>query len=187
MIKEYAKRCEKSMIIFSIVVLILGIVLMIEPTRSIKMISAILAFIFMGIGGFQLFTYIRLSREEKMLSLSLILGVILFAVGIFLFLNLDSLVNFITTIIGITICVKALFKIQFAINLRDMSDKWKYNLVFGLLNMTLGVILVLNPFSSAVIFMRIVGIILVIGSIAELIETGMVLKTLNEDTKIIDK
>ena len=164
----------------TIITLILGIVLTIEPTGSIRMITAILAIAFMLIGGFQIVDYIRKSREEKMTSLSLILGVILLAGGLFLFINTDSLVKFITILIGVTICIKSLFKLQFAINLRDISNKWKYNLISGLIGMTMGVILLLNPFNSAVIFLRIIGILLIIGSIAELIETAMVLKTLEE-------
>lgn len=189
MIIEYAKRCEKSMMVSTIVMLILGIILAIEPTASIRMITTIIAIVFMLIGGFQLVDYIRKPRQDKMMSLSLILGVILLAVGLFLFINTDSLVKFITVLIGITIAIKALFKIQFAMNIRDISDKWKYNLVIGLIEMTLGVILLLNPFNSAVIFLRIVGILLIVGSIVELVETGLVLKTLDSVTenKILEK
>lgn len=189
MIIEYAKRCEKSMMVSTIVMLILGIILAIEPTASIRMITTIIAIVFMLIGGFQLVDYIRKPRQDKMMSLSLILGVILLAVGLFLFINTDSLVKFITVLIGITIAIKALFKIQFSLNIRDISDKWRYNLVIGLIEMTLGVILLLNPFNSAVIFLRIVGILLIVGSIVELVETGLVLKTLDNVTedKILEK
>lgn len=179
MLREYAKRCEKSMLLSAIFVLILGILLALEPTKSIKFMTIIIAILFMGIGGFQLFSYIKSSKEEKMTSLSLILGVILFAAGLFLFLNTESLVSFITIIIGITICIKSLFKIQFAMNIRSLSNKWKYNLLIGLIGMTLGILLLLNPFASAALFLRIVGIILIIGSIAEIIEINLVLKSLN--------
>lgn len=179
MIIEYAKRCEKSMLISTIIVLILGLILAIEPSASIKMLSAIIALLFMCIGGFQIFSYIRLSHEEKMLSLSLILGIVLLVLGILLFVNLESLVNFVTILIGLTVGIKSLFKLQFAINLRDISDKWKYNLTISLAGIFLSLLILLNPFESAVAFLRIIGLILVIGSIIELIETNIVLKTLN--------
>ncbi len=186
MIKDYACRCEKSMLVSSVFILILGIILFIEPTTSLKMITFLIAILFMCIGLFQIVIYIKSPRVEKMTSLSLILGIILFAVGLYLLLNVETLINFITILIGITIAIKALFKIQFAINIRDISTKWKYNLLFGLLEMTLGIILLLNPFKSAVVFFKVMGAIMAIGSIMEIIETSMVIKNIN-DYKEIDE
>lgn len=152
MILDYIKRCEKNMLISTVVTLILGIVLAFEPGKSIKGITAIIAILFMLIGVFQLIDYLRQDRVEKMMSLSLILGLILCGIGIFLFINLESLVRFITTLIGITIMIKSLFKLQFAFNIKGMSEKWFYNLVVGIAGMVLGIVLLLNPFESAEIF-----------------------------------
>jgi uncharacterized membrane protein HdeD (DUF308 family) len=185
MILEYAKKCEKSMLISTVITLILGIVLIIEPTGSIKMLTSIIAIMCMLMGGFQVIDYLRKPREEKMMSLSLILGVILLSIGLFLFINADALIKFITVIIGCTLCLKSLFKLQFAFNLNGISGKWKYNLIAGLVGMSLGLLLIINPFESAELFLRIMGIVIVIGSIAELIETAMVMKTL-EDVKEIN-
>ena len=144
------------------------------------MLTAIIAITCMLMGGFQLIDYIRKPREEKMTSLSFIFGIILLAVGLFLFINNEALVRFITVIIGITLCVKSLFKLQFAINLRGISDKWKYNLFAGIIGMSLGLIIFINPFESASLFLRIIGFSLVVGSILELVETGMVMNSLND-------
>lgn len=177
---DNAKKCEKGMMISSILTLILGIILLIEPTGSLRMLTSIIAIVAMIVGFFQLVDYIRKPRELKMMSLSLILGVFFLASGLFLLLNVDSLVKFVTLVIGVSIAIKAMFKIQFALNLRGISDKWKYNLIVGLLCMTLGVLLIFNPFKSAVLFLRIIGIVLAVGSIIELIETNMVLHTLDD-------
>lgn len=180
MILDYIKRCEKSMLISTAITLILGVVLAFEPGKSIKGITAIIAILFILIGLFQLIDYIRQDKVEKMMSLSLILGIILCGIGVFLFLNLESLINFITTLIGITIMIKSLFKLQFAFNIKGMSEKWFYNLIIGAVGMILGIVLLINPFASAEIFLRIVGVLLVIGSIAEFVETFMVLRTLDD-------
>lgn len=180
MILDYAKRCEKNMLFSTVLTLILGVVLAFEPEGSIKVITGLIGALFILIGSLQLFDYLKQNKLEKMMSVSLILGLILCGIGIFLFINLESLANFITTLIGITILIKSLFKLQFAFNIKDISDKWYYNLIVGVIGVILGVVLLVNPFDSAVIFLRIVGILLIIGSIAELIETSLVLKTINE-------
>jgi uncharacterized membrane protein HdeD (DUF308 family) len=159
-------------------------VLVFEPSGSIQVLTAIVAILAMLAGGFQIVDYIRQSRQEKMLSLSLVLGIMLLSIGIYLIYNLKSLVIFFTNIIGIALCIKSLFKIQYAFNIRDLSDKWLYNLVVGLISMILGLLLLINPFKSAELFLRIIGVILVLSSIAELVETIMVIKSL--DIKEVD-
>ena len=182
MVLEYAKRCEKNMLFSTVFTLVLGIVLFFEPAGSIKVITGLIATLFLVIGVLQLIDYFKQSKLEKMMSLSLILGLILSGIGVFLFVNIESLVNFITTIIGLSLLVKSLFKLQFAFNIKDISSKWFYNLIVGMVGGILGIILLVNPFKSAEIFLKIVGVLLVIGSIAELVETLMVLKTI-EDVK----
>ena len=184
MILEFAKRCEKNMLFSTVLTLILGIVLAYSPEVSIKVITGIIAALFLLIGILQLVDYVKQSKVEKMMSLSLILGILLSVVGIFLFINLESLANFITTLIGIAILIKSLFKLQFAFNIRDISDKWFYNLIVGIVGIVLGIVLLVNPFDSAKMFLRIVGIIFIIGSIVELVEICMVIKTIDEHEAI---
>ena len=184
MILEFAKRCEKNMLFSTVLTLILGIVLAYSPEGSIKVITGIIAALFLLIGILQLVDYVKQSKVEKIMSLSLILGILLSVVGIFLFINLESLANFITTLIGIAILIKSLFKLQFAFNIRDISDKWFYNLIVGIVGIVLGIVLLVNPFDSAKMFLRIVGIIFIIGSIVELVEICMVIKTIDEHEAI---
>lgn len=177
---DNAKRCEKGMMGSSVLTLVLGFILLIEADGAVKFLTFIIALFAIITGIFQLIEYLRLPRENKMTSLSMIIGIFFLAVGVFLMISLESLVNFIMLVIGLCIAIKSVFKIQFALNLRDLSNKWKYNLVVGLIGMTLGVLLIFNPFKSAVIFLRIIGLVLVISSIIEIIEGGMVIRTLDD-------
>lgn len=184
MILDFAKRCEKNMLFSTIVTLILGIVLAYSPEGSIKVITGIIAVLFILIGVLQLIDYVKQSKAEKMMSLSLILGILLTAVGVFLFINLESLASFVTTLIGIAILIKSLFKLQFAFNIKDISDKWFYNLIVGIVGVLLAILILANPFHSASLFLRIIGIIFIVGSIIELVETLMVIKTIDEHEAI---
>lgn len=192
MLYNNAKKYRKTCLISSVATLILGVVLLMEPARSLKMITVIIGLMAIIIGSFWIFDYIKASREEKMISKSLLLGIISAGFGLYLVINTESLVNFITVIIGITICIKSIIKLQFSINIRDLSKTWKYNLLFSLLGLTLGILLLANPFSSAEVFFRIIGIIMIIGSIIELIECAYLMKSLNikekaKELKWVDK
>jgi len=176
---ETAKNCEKSMIATSIITLILGLVLIFEPLKSVQLITIGIAVVLMAIGLVQIYFYIRSTRVEKMTSLSLVLGVMLLAIGLYFITSSTKLGELITAIIGIFVCIKSLFKIQYAMNLKGISPKWKYNLIAGLLYLSLGIIIILNPLDSLELFLRIIGGVLIVGSIAEFVETFMVLKTLD--------
>lgn len=184
MILDYAKKCERNMLLGTVLTLVLGMVLAFEPQNSIKIISGIIAGMFCLIGVVFLITFIKQNKMERMTSFSLVLGVILIGIGVFLFVNIESLVNFITLLIGIAVLIKSLFKVQFAINIKDLSDKWNINLIVGLIGCVLGVVLLFNPWDSAVLFLRIVGIILAVGSVAEIIEVVLVMKTLDDSKEV---
>lgn len=176
---ETAKNCEKSMIATSIITMLLGLVLIIEPSKSIQLITIGIAIVLMAIGLVQIYFYIRSSRVEKMTSLSLVLGVMLLAIGLYLMTNSNEQIKVVTRIIGLFVSIKSLFKLQYAVNLRGISPKWKYNLIAGLLYLSLGIIIILEPTHALEVFLRIIGGILIVGSIAEFVETIMVLKTLD--------
>ena len=179
MILEYARKCERNMLISTVVMLVLGMVLSFEPDNSIKVLTGLIAGLFIVIGIVQLIDYLRQGKMERMTSISLVLGVILIGVGIFLFVNINSLAKFITLLIGLSIMIKGLFKLQYALNIKSVSDKWLYNLIVAFFNLVLGVVLLFNPWDSAVLFLRIVGIILAVASVLEFLETLMVMKTLD--------
>ena len=184
---EMAKNCEKSMLATCVVSFILGIVLLVAPTQSLQLITIAIAVLFMFIGAFQIVTYLRSGRLEKMTSVSLVMGIIFLTIGLYLITNSTKLGEFITTIIGIFFTVKALFKIQYSLNLKGISDKWKYNFVTGLVNLSLGILIILQPLHSLELFLKIVGVVLIVFAIAELIETIKVMKTLDSvDVKELD-
>jgi hypothetical protein len=179
MLYNSAKRYRKTCLISSIATLILGVVLMMEPASSLKIITLIIGLMTLITGCFWIYDYIKAPQEEKMISKSLLLGLVSACVGVYLIINTESLVNFITVIIGLTITIKSIVKLQFAVNIRNFSTTWKYNLVFALLGITLGILLLANPFKGAEVFFRIIGVVMIVGSVMELIECAFIMKNLN--------
>ena len=180
MFKEYAKRCEKGMMASTLATLILGIILFLNPTGSIKIITSIVAFLFMLLGALQIFDYIKQSKIDKMISFSLTLGVILFGIGIIILVCIDSLIKFVTIVIGAILLIKSLLKLQFALNLKGSINKWNYNLYMGLFGLLISIVIILYPANSLDTFLKVIGALLIISSVAELVETLMVYKNLND-------
>lgn len=175
-----AKRSEKSIIASSILTLVVGIMLAIYPGNTLSLIGKVIGAALMIIGAIQIVVFFKNTKEDRIASASFALGIILFAVGLYIFINDKSLTNIFTTIIGLLICIKSIYKIQLAISLKDYSNSWKYNLVSGLIVLSLGLIIIFYPIETAATVLRIIGIVLVISSIYEIAESLVVIKKIDD-------
>ena len=183
------KKNEKSMLLTDLVTLILGIILMIEPKGSIRIMTATIGILFIIAGIFSVISYIKKPKELKIRNVSLVVGILMITGGLYISLSTESLVKFVTLILGISLFVKSLFKVQFALNTKSVSSKWKSNLIMGLITMFLGIILFLNPFDSAAAFLRICGIALAVMSAVDMVTTFMVIRSLKDykELSFVDK
>jgi uncharacterized membrane protein HdeD (DUF308 family) len=183
------KKIEKSMIFSTIVTLVLGLLLTIFPGLSLKILAYVIGISLMIMGGAFIIDYVKGTRLEKITSISFVLGIIFISIGLFFVVAHAKLLSFIMIIIGIIFLIKGLCKVQLALNVRGVLDSWKYNLIVGVLTLTIGLILVLNPGKSAETFLRVVGIFIIIGSFADLAESIWILRDLDKvhDADFIDK
>lgn len=179
---DIIKKSMRGMIIYTLFILVIGIIFAIAPDKSIMIMNGFIAVVSMLLGGYFIFDYIRAPKEQKLLNFSLAFGIILIGIGIFLFLKPDLLVNLITVLVGIILIVKAIYKIQTALFIRKMTKTWKYDLLVGLLIFTTGLLLIIYPNAGAEIFLRIVGIVIAVGAIGELAEIAFVMGALKEGT-----
>ena len=173
-----AKRSEKSIIASSILTLVVGVMLAIYPGNTLSLIGKVIGVALMIIGVSQIVVFFKNTKEDRVASASFALGIILFAIGLYIFINDKSLTNVFTTIIGLLICIKSIYKIQLAISLKSYSNTWKYNLVSGLIVLSMGLIIIFYPIETSSTFLRVIGIILIISSVYEIIESLLVIKNI---------
>ena len=114
-----AKKGEKGIIASAILTLVVGVMLAIYPGDTLSIITKVIGAFLMGYGIMQLINYFKDAKEDRIGSASFAMGIIQFAVGLYIFINDSSLTNRITTVIGVLICVKSVYKIQLAISLKD--------------------------------------------------------------------
>ena len=182
---EIIKKSMRGMLVYTIIMLVVGIIFAVNPATSINVMTGFIAIIAMLLGGYFVFDYIRTPKENKLLSFSLAFGIVLFGIGLFIFLKRDALINFITVLIGIALIVKAIYKVQIALNIRKLTKAWKYNLLVALLTLTMGCVLVIYPEGSAETFLRLIGILIACGAIGELVESAYVMGTIKEVTNAV--
>ncbi len=169
MIKEYIKKYNKSSIITSILMIIVAILLIVKPIKTMEWIVMLLSIIIIIDGIFDFINYFKSDKETKLYSFGLIEGLLEVLAGILIILNKGVLIAFLHLILGFWIILKNILKIQLAINLKQFSSDWYLLLIFAILSLVFGILIILNPFSVIAITL-LAGMFLLITEIFNLIE-----------------
>lgn len=154
---------DKSSVISSLLFLLLGILLYINPTEIIKFITYIIGVIFAVFGSIKLYNFYKLKQDTSNIQLtiailSIIIGIIImFCNGIIEFV--------IRLVIGGFILANGLNKLIISINSKETNNKWKVLLVISIILIIGGLYTILQ----ANIIPKIIGLILIIYSSIDLI------------------
>ena len=146
---------------FSAVYLVLGILLLIHPvafSRAVCYVLGICAFV----GAWKIWGYWKDRKLGGVFQLELIVGVILVVIGLVALFKSEVLLSILSVIIGLIILMDGLVTINQALNLRKLDYRWKYLLPMGIVVAVFGLVLVLNPFGSAMLLMRFLGFTLLV-------------------------
>ena len=177
------KKGENKSLVTTFITLVLGIILAIIPTQSLEIIVRVISILIIVIGGYLLVDYLRSSKDKQNISYSLAIGIIAIVIGLILFLNPSVPAKFVVVVVGILLIIKGIYKLQLSLNIRSLTDKWKYNFLVSLVIITIGILLIIYPYNSISLFLRIIGIILIIESVIEIMESINVQKSANTSFK----
>lgn len=154
--KDLLKMVKKHILITSVAGIVLGIVLVCVPGVISDALCYILAGACMLYGVFSLISYFR-QRVEVQTHFGFALGVIAIAVGIFVCVNVSFVKGIISWILSIIVIIIGTFRLQQAIDLARMHDRfqWAAFLMAGV-TLVLGVL-------SAVLMITTDVVIVIIG------------------------
>ena len=151
-LRNSIENMYKRMIWYSIgtalITIITGIVLLLVPELSGKVLGIIVGIIFLIEGINSIYKYFH--REgAKLYNLNLVFGVIYAVLGVVIILVPSSVVEFITVCLGIYMIVNGASKVNYALWLkRGNEDSWLITLATGILVAIVGVLVIFNPFAS---------------------------------------
>jgi len=176
----------------SIMLLLIGLLLFINPGLVVSVISYIIGFFLMAIGISQIIKYYQ-NRENTAMAAYLFIGIVVSVIGFILILKPTLIATIIPVIVGIFMLMNSIEKITLSISLKEQSDKWYITFIFGILTLVLSIFLILNPLTGSLIVTELLGIILIVYSVLDLVEKFAIKKKLksvkkevSKETKIID-
>ena len=181
MIKDYIKKYESCSIIVSILMICLSLFLMFKPLESLEVFTVIFAIIILLSGLGYLISYFTISKESRLFSIDLLLGLVTIISGIMLLVYKKDVINVFPIILGIWIIISNLFKLQLSINLSLFLDNTYLGLVLiTILMIAFGLLLIINPFAPFMTITVTAGTLLLITEVINLIESIYVIIKLNK-------
>ncbi len=181
MIKDYIKKYEGCSIVVSILMICLSLFLMFKPLESLEVFTVIFAIIILLSGLGYLISYFTISKESRLFSIDLLLGLVTIISGIMLLVYKKDVINIFPVILGIWIIISNLFKLQLSINLSLFLDNTYLGLVLiTILMIIFGLLLIINPFASFMTITVTAGTLLLITEVVNLIESIYVIIKLNK-------
>lgn len=164
----------KRMIWYSIgvavITIITGLILLLAPKLTNKVVGIIVGIIFLIEGINSIYKYFH--REgAKIYNLNLVFGVIYAVLGAVIILVPSSVVEFITICLGLYMIINGASKVNYALWLkRGNEDSWLITLATGILIAIIGVLVIFNPFASLTVT-KLAGAFLIITGILDFMDT----------------
>ena len=188
--QELIKSSCKMSMIYSVLFAIIGLLLFIDPSGFVVLVSYMIGILLLVVGINNVLSYSK-NRDLAVTKTLLIVGVVLFIVGLFLILEPTFIGKIVPAVIGVCLIINALEKLMYLQYLQDKkSEAYMISLISGIVIMIVGIVLLFNPLSGTLIVTQIIGVIIVIYSVMDIIEKiryKKLFKEIKKDIKIIDE
>lgn len=164
------KRIKRELIIVAAALIGLGILMIVFPTVSGIILCKGIGVALCVWGVLRLISYYKIMKNEVLGSFGLVQGVILVGFGAFFVINPEAIAMFINTAIAIVIVVDGVLKLQYAVDFHNMNvSTWWVELAAAVIMVILGVVALINPFSTITVLMIFMGVVLVIEGVWDLV------------------
>lgn len=158
--------------------ILLGLVLLILPGVAATVVLCGVGAVGIVIGIVHVVRYFTLDARRAILSNDLSLGLVWIVTGMLVIILKDLLISLLPVFFGLAILLGGVVKVQTTLSLKRMNARrWYLELVAAIISIVLGTVILLNPFSTALLLMRIIGAALLIEGVQDLISSYTFKKT----------
>ena len=156
--KQHKKiKIVVSDLLLSVASIVLGAILLIFPGATVSVVMNGIGVAAIIIGIINIARYFMADAAAAMLSNSLVSGLIFVMAGLVVILFQKSLIALLPLCIGLAIMIGGFFKLQGSISAMRMGARWNMTMVAAVISLIFGVLIVFNPFSTAMTLMRVLG------------------------------
>jgi len=159
---------KKSGVAAAVISLLIGAVLLARPESSILWMCTAIGALILAAGVINLAAYFKGKGILSFLHLNLILGVVLSIIGLWMAFKPESVVSAVQYVFGAIILVRAVIDLQATISLHRAGGKAKPGFIACAVTLALAVLILLDPFKSLALLVRIIGAVLVFNGVVDM-------------------
>ena len=159
-----------SEIVTGAAIIALGLVLLIMPGLATSVVFNVIGIGCILIGVVHIIKYCRLDARAAVLSNEMAQGLAWAVGGLLIIIFKGLLVSLLPTLFGLAVLVGGVIKIQSTLGFRRMNaSRWYWELICAAVSVVLGILILTNPFSTALLLMRVIGISLIVEGVMDMI------------------
>lgn len=172
------KKVWKETLIIALCFILLGCFMLIKPEMTLTFFSDIVGALILMLA---IMAFYRHYKMQKMFTFDLAYGVVCVLGACLLFFNKEFLANLIPIVLGIVMIANSIFKIQYIFDLKKAGAKrWYVSLILSLIKITLGILLIVNPFESMFKITQIIGVFVILFAVCDLADLIIIKVCLNK-------
>ncbi len=187
-LRQAMRGLKRGTILESLVLLVVGILFLLFPESSGVIVCYAVGAILCLCGLVRVVVYFRSDRLIAFGSFGLVQGAALLLAGSFVLARPEVLAGVLTSVFGLLLIVDGVLKAQHAISLsRIRARGWWAVLLLAIAMAALGVVVLLDPFASALTLVAFAGVSLIAGSISDLLTLWYVSRCVKSVRRLADQ
>ncbi len=176
--KVEIKKVIWPSLLSSIFLLLLGLLLFFKSSATLMGISYLIGGVLIAVGVIAIINFLRNSTKDIFNQLNIVYGIVSIVAGIFLVTVPEFIGSIIPIVVGIAVIISSSFKVQQALVLKNIGSNYFWpSLIMAIICLVCGVVILFNPFTSAVVVTRVIGLFMIIYSVLDIINSFILKKS----------
>lgn len=181
---DLVKKIGRHMILQSIISIVLGVLLIAWPQITTMTLIYLMGAYAAIAGLFDLINYYRNRHLTNFVDGDLIGGIFLLIIALIIFVFPRAVASVFTIIIGIMVLLSGIVNMVRALEAKKYDEKgWIAVFLLNIVVTSGGILIIINPFSSAVTLVLILGILTLTKGIVDLVSFFMLKNALEKAPK----
>lgn len=167
--KSILHEQKRSSVIAALITMALGFFLVLWPDRSVALMCTLLGAALLVTGIVYILGWFVRRREGGAGAFTLIPGVVLAGIGVWLMTSSESVITLIQYVFGAVVIFHGVVDLQGSVALmRNHAAYWWLDLGLSALTLGLGVLILVNPFGTFAALVMLIGFVLIYDGLSDL-------------------
>ena len=171
--KDFLYRADNHGVLLSILMIVLGLLLALWPGHVMNTALTLLGIALVVGSGLLIYSWYS-GRGKNSSVITLAEGILLAVVGLAVLITPRFLISIVPFAVGAMIALNGIFNLAQAFDQRrERYNHWIASLAMAILTIVLGLLIMLNPFSTMEVLVVAIGVIIIYNGVSNLlIELG---------------